>query len=155
MRTQVAQRGDFAAWWALAREVEELFGEPLAGSESFEGALARCIERGSAYCVREDDGPPGEPLLGGLLFSAKPPRYRIGWLVVAERSRRQSVGRLFLQGLFSLVLPPAEMTVVTFAEGVAGGEPARRFYESLGFVAAEPSPSGPDGVPRQLYRRVW
>jgi broad specificity phosphatase PhoE len=54
-----------------------------------------------------------------------------------------------------LVEPPAELAVTTFGAGKAGGEAARRFYMHLGFAPAETAPPGPEGGPRQVFRRVF
>lgn len=145
----VATPADIPAWRLLAAEVEPLFG-PLVGDPSFEGALARCIARGDAFCVRE--GAEGSPLLGGLLFSRKPPIYTLGWLAVAERGRRRGVGCLLVRHALGLIRPPAEVVVTTFGPDLPEGEPARRFYEAMGFVPAEMAPPAPDGSTRQIYR---
>jgi GNAT superfamily N-acetyltransferase len=145
----VATEADFMPWRALAAEVEPLFG-PLVGDPSFEGALARCIARGDALCLRE--GAEGSPLLGGLLFSRKPPVYTLAWLAVAARGRRRGVGRLLVLHSLSLVLPPAEVVVTTFGPDIPEGEPARRFYEAMGFLPGEPAPDGPDGTTHRIYR---
>ncbi len=144
-----ATEADLVAWLTLAAEVEPLFG-PLVGDPSFEGALARCIARGDAFCVREEG--EGSPLLGGLLFSRKPPTYTLGWLAVASRGRRRGVGRLLVLHALGLVLPPAQVVVTTFGPDHSEGEPARRFYEALGFAPAEMAPNGTDGTSRQIYR---
>jgi GNAT superfamily N-acetyltransferase len=148
----VAQPEDFPAWLRLAAEVESLFGAPMADSPDFHRALHKNIGRGTAFCVREGDGPPGAPLLGGLLFSPKPPLYTIGWLAVAEQSCRCGVGRRLVEHALGLVQPPAEVVVTTFGAGVEGGQAARWFYESMGFRPAEPAPDGPGGQPRRVYR---
>ena len=153
MLVQRAEPEDMPGWLALAAEVEPLFG-PLVNDTGFHGALRKNIARGTAFCVREGDGPPGAPLAGGLLFSPHPPLYRIGWLAVSDACRRRGVGRALLEHALGLVQPPAEITVVTFGEDNAAGRPARRFYERLGFHAAEPAPAGPEGGSRQVYRRV-
>ena len=57
MRVQIAQKEDVNSWLDLAGEVEGLFG-PMVQEPSFLSALDRSIERRSAYCIREDDGPP-------------------------------------------------------------------------------------------------
>jgi GNAT superfamily N-acetyltransferase len=149
-----ASMGDIPAWVDLAAEVEPLFG-PLVGHEGFMRALERSIARGSATCVRVDDGPPGSALMGGLLFSSHPPSYQIGWLAVAQVWRRKGVGRLLVDHALRLVAPPAEVSVVTFGQGVPGGAAARAFYADLGFVPCEPAEVGPNGQPRQVYRRTF
>jgi hypothetical protein len=89
----IATLDDVPAWLVLAAEVEPLFG-PMVGDPQFHAALERTIGRGTAFCVREEDRPPGVPLLGGPLFSAtRAPVYRIGWLAVAARAWRLGVGR--------------------------------------------------------------
>lgn len=150
-RVTVAGDEDFSPWLALAAEVEPLFG-PMIGDPEFHRALKKNIARRTAFCVRERDGLPGSPLMGGLLFSIRPPLYKIGWLAVAAQHRCQGVGRLLVEHVFGLVQPPAEISVITFGPGVSGGEPARVFYERMGFFPAEMVENGPEGGSRQVYR---
>jgi GNAT superfamily N-acetyltransferase len=147
-----AQSADFPAWLTLAAEVEPLFG-PLVNDPAFLSALERNIKRGTAFCVRKEHGQPGSKLLGGILFSPKPPNYTIGWLAVAQVSRRQGIGRLLVEYILTQVRRPGIITVTTFAPGIPEGQPARLFYEQLGFVAAESAPDGPEGGGRQIFRR--
>jgi GNAT superfamily N-acetyltransferase len=147
----VAASVDLLAWRRLAREVEPLFG-PMVGRAAFEEALARKVERGQALCVREADGDAGAPLLGGLLWSSHPPRYRIGWLAVTARARRQGVGRQLVAAALAWVVPPATVDVVTFGDDNPESQPARRFYLALGFESAEAAPHGPEGGSRQVFR---
>jgi len=140
-------------WLILTAEVEPLFG-PMVNDPSFHRALHKNIERGTAFCVREANGPPGAPLLGGLLFSPKPPIYTIGWLTVAQLHRRHGIGQRLIEHVVGLIDIPAELVVTTFGENNPEGEPARRFYEKMGFYAAEPAPNGPEGSSRQVFRRV-
>ncbi len=152
---QVAGYCDLRSWLDLAAEVEWFFGDML-GSAGFYHALLKNIARGTALCIREDDGPAGAPLLGGLLFSPRRAdwaEYRIGWLSVAERWRRRGVAQRLVEHTFTLVERPATLAVVTFGEAVEPGRAARRFYERLGFVAAEEAPPGPEGGARQVFRR--
>ncbi len=150
-RVVVAQPEDIPAWLVLAAEVESLFG-PLVNEPSFQRALYKNVARGSAYCVREGDGPAGMPLCGGLLWSAHAPLYTIGWLAIAEQHRRQGIGLRLVEHVLRLVDLPAEVMVTTFGADDPAGRPARRFYERLGFQAAEPAPNGPDGGSRQIFR---
>ena len=147
---------DIPAWIVLAREVEELFGAAFADTEPFLETLRRKIDEGLAFCVREQDGSPGAPLCGGLFFSTKHrPIYKIGWLAVAQKWRRSGVGEALVTHALALAVPPAEVTVITFTTDTPGGAPARRFYEKLGFVAAELLPGdGPNGETRQVFRKV-
>jgi GNAT superfamily N-acetyltransferase len=150
---RTAQPEDIPAWLDLAAEVEPLFG-PMVDDPAFHRALERNVARGTAFCVREADGPPGAPLLGGLLFSPKPPRYTIGWLAVTGSYRRRGIGRQLIAHVLCLVEAPAEVVVTTFGEGCPAGEPARRFYVRMGFHAAERAPDGPEGGSRQVFRQV-
>lgn len=147
----VARHADLEPWLALAAEVEPLFG-PMVRDPAFRRALSRNITRGSAYCIRKDDLPPGAPLAAGLLFSARPPVYRIGWLAVAASCRRCGLGSALVEHAMALVPFSSELIVITFGPDVPGGESARRFYESLGFVPAEMSDPSPTGAPRQVFR---
>jgi ribosomal protein S18 acetylase RimI-like enzyme len=153
MRVSKAQPEDIPQWLGLAAEVEFLFGL-MVDDPGFRRMLERNLQRGTALCVREADSPPGAPLMGALLYSASSaPHYHISWLVVAERWRRHGVGEQLVRHVFDLMCPPAEIDVVTFGPDVVAGQPARRFYERLGFTAAEAAPDGPEGASRQVYRR--
>jgi GNAT superfamily N-acetyltransferase len=157
VRVKVAQYRDIRSWLDLAAEVEPLFGAML-DDPAFYQALLRNVGRGTAFCVREEDGPPGAALAGGMLFSPRRPdrpEYHIGWLSVARRWRRQGIGRLLVQHVVALIEPPAVLSLITFGEDAKEGRPARQFYERLGFHPAEPAPNGPEGGPRQVYRREF
>lgn len=157
MRVVLACSQDVAPWLVLAAQVEPLFG-PMVDDPVFRRALDRNVARGTAFCVRAGDGLPGVPLMGGLLWSPRahcPPQpsfYRIGWLAVSARYRRRGVGRLLVEHVLGLVRPPAEIAVTTFGPDVPGGEPARAFYERMGFFPAERVEDGPEGGSRQVYR---
>jgi GNAT superfamily N-acetyltransferase len=148
---QLATVDDIPAWLLLAAEVEPLFG-PMIQEPSFLAALINNIQRGSAYCIRNDDDPPGQSLHGGLLFSAKPPLYRIGWLAVAQRARKQGYASSLLRHVLKQAVPPATVQVVTFGSDNLSGRPVRRLYERFGFTPAEMTCSGPDGTSRQIFR---
>lgn len=152
MTVQKAQREDVNAWLGLAAEVEHLFG-PMVNEPGFMAALKRNIDRGSAFCIRESDGPAGTRLLAGLLFSAKPPVYKIEWMSVARDHRRRGLGSALLKRITAIAEPPSEIVVTTFGSDVAGGEVARAFYSDAGFVPAEMTKDGPEGKSRQVLRK--
>ena len=153
MKVQVAQPEDIDSWLRLAAGVEHLFG-PMVNDPSFMDALKRNIERGSAFCIRESDGPSGAPLQAGMLFSAKPPVYRIGWLSVSEEQRRCGLGTALLDHVSRMVRVPAKIIVTTFVPVVAGGEAARAFYLDAGFRPAETVENDPEGGSRQVFRKT-
>ena len=153
MKVQVAQPEDVDSWLGLAAEVEHLFG-PMVEEPGFRSALVRNIERGSAFCIRESDGPASAALLAGVLFSAKCRAYNIGWMSVARGHRRQGLGTALLAHVMGQVEAPAEVSVITFGPDVAGGSPARKFYLAAGFVPAEMTDAGPEGGSRQVFRKT-
>ena len=150
-----AQPEDYAPWLRLAAEVEDLFGR-MVDLDAFQQTLMKNLQRGTALCVREKDGPPGNALLGGLFFSPKPPVYKISWLVVTQKCRRQGIGQKLVEAFMERVRPPAELVVTTFSPGMPGGEPARRFYVKLGFQPAEIVYHDYPGEmePYQVFRRT-
>jgi GNAT superfamily N-acetyltransferase len=152
METHVAERADFRPWLELAAEVESLFG-PMAHDPVFQRALARNIARGTAFCIRKNDGFPGSRLAAGLLLSPRPPVYRIGWLVVTESERRSGLGQAVLNRALAGIEPPAEIVVITFGSDVPGGESARSFYQKMQFSPEEMSEPAPNGASRQVFRR--
>ena len=155
MHVDLAQPADIPAWLDLAAEVEPLFG-PMVADPTFHAALERNIERHTAFCIREQDGAPDTPLMGGLLFSAAhAPHYKIGWLAVAQRWRRQGVAQALVEHCFQFIQPPAELSVITFGADNLAGRPARHFYARMGFQAVEAAPTGPEGGTRQVYRRQF
>lgn len=154
MRVRIACPEDIPAWLALAAEVGPIFG-PLVNDPGFVRALEKNIGRQTAFCVREADGPPGAPLMGGLLFSQCPPKYEIDWLAVARRWQRRGVGSALLRHVFGLVEPPGEMVLLTFAESAPEGQAARQFYQQFGFRPAEPGPVNSANIPTQVFRRTF
>ncbi|NDJ76356.1 MAG: GNAT family N-acetyltransferase [Chloroflexi bacterium] len=153
MRIEHARTADIPAWLKLASEVEHLFG-PMVSDPGFHSALEKNIERGTALCIREDEGSPGAPLMGGILLGYRPLKIEIDWLAVAERWRRYGVGRALMNHVLELAQPPVEMVLLTFGEHEPGGAAARHFYESFGFQPSEVGPTNSAGKQTQVYRRV-
>jgi GNAT superfamily N-acetyltransferase len=136
-------RADVPSWLEIAREVEPLFG-PMP---DFESVLLRNIGRGTALCVRDASGQ----VLGGVLLGA-PPHTRISWLAVRASARRRGVGHALVAEVVRRCPPPCEVLVDTFGADSIEGHPARRLYESFGFVPAQILPPGPEGGSRQRFR---
>lgn len=153
MLVRPARAEDTQGFAELAAQVEHWFG-PMVGEPGFHSVLAKKIRQGMALVAPGDDGTA---LLGGLLFSAKPPRYHVRWLVVSARARGQGVGRaLMADALRRFVTAPGTLEVVTFGAGHPGATEsgARRFYERLGFIPGEDVSPGPEGGSRQVYRKA-
>jgi ribosomal protein S18 acetylase RimI-like enzyme len=147
-----AARGNVASWLELVREVEPLFG-PMP---DFETTLTRSIDRGTALCVLDAQAEGhadvvGGRVLGGVLLRV-PPRAQITWLAVRSSARGRGVGRALLAEAVLRSLDAAQLVVDTFGEDNVEGRPARRLYESFGFVAAEHLERGPEGGTRQRFR---
>jgi len=136
-------RDDIPSWLEVAREVEPLFG-PMP---DFGSTLLRNIARGTALCVRDAGGQ----VLGGALLGA-PPHTRISWLAVRASARRKGVGHALVAEAVRRCPPPGEVLADTFGADSIEGRPARRLYESFGFVAAETLPPGLEGGSRQRFR---
>ncbi|WP_433754815.1 GNAT family N-acetyltransferase [Nocardia sp. CA-135398] len=150
MLVGLARQQDIPAFLSLAAQVEPWFG-PMADAPDFRAALQNNIRRGTALTASS-----GPDILGGLLFGIRrAPIYHIRWLVVAEHTRGHGVGRaLITDALHRFVQAPATIEVVTFGLGHPAATRARAFYESLGFIPAEMVAPGPEGGPRQTFRRT-
>jgi ribosomal protein S18 acetylase RimI-like enzyme len=139
-----ATEADIESWLEIVREVEPLFGPMPA----FDGTLQRSIARAGAWCVREED-----VVLAGMLLS-RPDRAAIDWLAVRRSARGHGHGRALVAHALRHFSDATEVIVDTFGEDNLEGRPARRLYESFGFVAAEMLERGPEGGTRQRFRAV-
>ncbi|MFI7672228.1 GNAT family N-acetyltransferase [Actinophytocola sp. NPDC049390] len=151
MNVRLAEERDLAGFLGLAAQVEHWFG-PMVDDPGFRAVVAKNIRRATALVAAD----PDTGLAGGLLFSPKPPVFRINWLVVDEASRGGGVGRALLTDAFRrFVHGPGVIEVITFGADHPGATAsnARAFYQALGFVPAEPADPGPEGGSRQVFRR--
>jgi GNAT superfamily N-acetyltransferase len=125
-----------------------------ADEPGFRSTLTRKIRQGTALAAASSDGTV---LLGGLLFTERPPAYHVRWLVVSELARGKGIGRaLMADAMRRFVTGPGTVEVVTFGTGHPGATAsgARIFFERIGFVTAEAAAPGPEGGPRQVYRKT-
>ncbi len=151
MIVRLAREDDLAGFVELAGQVEHWFGA-AADDAGFRAAVLRHVQRGTALVARS----AGAEVLGGLMFGAKPPVYRVHWLVVAEQARGHGIGRaLTTDAIRRFVLGPGTLEAITFGPDHPGAASsgARAFYQNLGFHPAEGAAAGPDGGSRQVYRR--
>ena len=128
MIVRLADEQDAPGLIELARQVEDWFG-PMAGDPGFRAVLDRHIGPGTAL-VAVDAGQAG--LLGGLLFSARPPVYHVRWLVVSGPARGQGVGRSLIE--HALAFFRAQGLRLARIETLAHNEVGRHLYPSAGFV---------------------
>ena len=126
----------------MAREVEPLFG-PMP---SFDGTLERSIARSAAWCIRVDSVVAAGMLVSPLESAA------INWLAVRRSMRGRGFGRQLVAHAVGVFASAPQITVDTFGEDRLEGRPARRLYESFGFIPAEELERGPEGGTRQRYR---
>ena len=153
MRVVISEDSDISGWLILASLVEPWVG-PLVSSTAFHRTLLAAIDDRSAFCLREKDGPPGAPLLGGLLGLAEWRRYWINWLAVAPAWHGLGIGRRLVEHVFDLATGLEEVCVTTFGPDEGPGLGTREFYMHLGFKPAEiSSHCGPEGQLRQVFRR--
>jgi len=143
---RLATIADIDAWLEIAREVEPLFGSmPL-----FDVTLKDNIARGTALCA--DDGAGG--VSGGLLLGGEAPDHSIRWLAVRRMARGQGNGKALVEAALARCTAPCTISLATFGADNVQGKPARALYLSLGFVAAEMLPRGPEGGTRQRFTLV-
>ena len=153
MIVRLAGEQDAPGFIVLAGQVEHWFG-PMVDDPGFRAAIGKHIHRATAL-VAVDAG--AADLLGGLLFSARPPTYHVRWLVVSGPARGQGAGRaLMTEAMRRFVPGPGIVEVVTFGAGHPGAAAsgARAFYERLGFTPAEAAAPGSEGGSRQVYRKT-
>lgn len=139
----LATEADIDSWLEIVREVEPLFGPMPA----FDSALQRAIDREAAWCVRDADGR----VLAGMILSP-PDRSTIHWLAARRSARGQGHGRELVAHALRQFADAPEVIVDTFGEDNVEGRPARRLYETFGFLAAEELDRGPEGGTRQRFR---
>jgi ribosomal protein S18 acetylase RimI-like enzyme len=138
-----AKPHDVSSWLEVVPEVEPLFG-PMP---DFEATLSRNIARGTALCVRDTHAN----VLGGVLIRLSP-HSQISWLAVRRSARGRGIGRALVAEVLHRYSSCPEVIVDTFGEDNVLGRPARRLYESFGFIPAENLERGPEGGTRQRFR---
>jgi GNAT superfamily N-acetyltransferase len=143
---RLASVADIASWLEIAREVEPLFG----AMPQFDVTLRTNIAAGTALCTEGEAGG----VSGGLLLGGSPPDHWIRWLAVRRSARRQGAGAALVANAVSRCPAPCTISLATFGADNAQGRPAREFYRSLGFIAGEMLPRGPEGGTRQRFTLV-
>ncbi len=144
MNADYSNLSDFAAWLALAREVEPLFG-PMADEAGFQEAIRDAIANKRAFCIRSDPDEKDAYLKGGVVIAEE--TNEIAWLAVAERCRGMGFGRQLLKFAISRLNPQKSILVQTFARSVPEGNAARRLYLESGFNDSQDGGLNPAGIP--------
>jgi ribosomal protein S18 acetylase RimI-like enzyme len=150
---RLASEEDAPGFIELAGQVEQWFG-PMVGEPGFRTALEKHIRQGTALVAATSEGTD---MLGGLLFTSKPPMYHVRWLVISEHARGKGIGRaLMADALERFVMGDGIVEVVTFGADHprASASGARAFYERLGFTPTASVAPGPDGGSRQVFRKM-
>ncbi|MEU5674052.1 GNAT family N-acetyltransferase [Micromonospora sp. NPDC047753] len=82
--------------------------------------------------------------MGGLLFTAEAPTHHVHWLVVAEQSRGQSVGRALMTAAVRRFVPGSgSVDVVTFG----ADHPGARVSGARASTSASASPLPRPSIP--------
>ncbi len=118
----------------LAREVEPLFGSPMAEDSEFHEFIRRKVAQREALVVC-DSLNRGE-VMGVIAFSHH--NSAISWLAVFERYRGRGVGSMLLSQALRGLGANNAVSVVTFREGNPAGIPARKLYKKFGFADSDP-----------------
>lgn len=137
MRIQIAKIEDFENWLSLAKEVEPLFG-PMVEEVSFQNALKEFIKTEQAFCIKND-----AEFCGAIAISKDD--NEILWFAIPQKHKGMGYGKLLLQYVLNELDNTKDITVQTFAEGIEIGEPARKLYQTFGFVDLKQSENNPAG----------
>lgn len=147
MKIETIKSCDIMDWLELVREVEPLFG-PMIGMDGFQEHLARVVNEGRAFGIRNDRGA----LCGVAVVSFE--NNEIEWLAVASRDRQNGFGEKLLRHAVNRLDAAKPITVQTFAASVPAGIGARKLYEKCGFEEFEPAGLNPAGLPTAILRRM-
>ena len=112
----------------MAQGMKENF--PGVVRSEFELLLKEKIEKGEAIVIRNQD-----KIAGCILFSRN--EKEIEFLAVSPDLRKQGVASRLLITAMSEFPPETELSVVTYRDGDAIGNDARRFYKKFGFKDGE------------------
>lgn len=147
--TEVLKSGaeDFKGWLILAEEVEALFG-PMVTEKEFHNSLRESISNGLAFCVKQESEKRGTSLLGGIIISKKD--NEIIWFAVSEKQRGKGLGDKLISHAIVSLDQSRPISVITFADNVEEGLPARRIYLKHGFIDKERRGLNPAGIPIAL-----
>lgn len=139
MKVNVAKIEDFKNWLKLAKEVEPLFGT-MSEELSFQTSLNDLIEKKQAFCIKQN-----AEFCGAIAILKND--NEILWFAVSQKHKGKGFGKLLLQYAINELNASKDIIVQTFAKGVDVGEPARKLYQSLGFVDSKQSEENPAGYP--------
>lgn len=146
IQVNLARHDDIDPWLVLAEEVVPLFG-PMP---DFDAVLVRKIAQKQAYCARTDaeDGR----FVGGVIIGGGGNMYAIRWLAVRSAYQHLGVGKSLVEAAIANIPAQSTIHVDTFVTGSPGAGPARRLYETCGFIPRDIWNEG--DVIRQRYVRL-
>ena len=122
------------AWENLAREVEPLFEDKMAGDKDFREFMVRKIAQRDAFMVRDKEH--SNELLGLIAISHH--INAISWFAISEKNRGKGIGTLLLSYAIADMDKTKEISVITFREDSKQGQPARKLYKKFGFIDFDP-----------------
>ena len=125
---------DKFAWQQLAGTVAELFDSPnMPFEQSFLLYMDSKIAKNEALMAVDR---MSDECLGIIGFSRT--NNRISWFAVAEQYRNKGIGTRLLNTALRQLDNTKDITIDTFCEECAWGQPARVVYHRAGFAETEP-----------------
>jgi hypothetical protein len=109
----------------------------MVDDPGFHHVLDKNIRRGTAMCVRRQDGAG---LRGGILFNVRPPVCRISWLVVAQSDRGIGVSRALVTEAEQRLDSTGLAEVITSAKTTPPRRPAGPESSTNGLLSLQASP---------------
>lgn len=124
----LANLEDIPAWMRLLNQVEKYF--PGLDKEAYQAGLEERIGLGEAYVIRSHD-----ELVGAIVYSRE--NQTIDFLARNPEFAKKAVGRKLLETAIAQFPVGTRISVVTYRDGDALGEAARKLYHRFGFEDGE------------------
>ena len=141
---RLAILADYPSWLKLAEEVEPLFG-PMVKDPGFGEGLKQAIREKRALCVSDMKAKGKCAFHGGIVIARE--TNEILWFAVAQASRAKGIGATLVSAAIRHLDQSKPISVTTFDRTIEAGLPARRLYQSFGFIDGVPAGMNPAGIP--------